>query len=206
MSKKIGLRVFYIANASLACLNLLLFAFLLCGWSLPVGRSGATVRKDAAIMGMDVYSVRCPFAIFVDRDFPGSRGFTFCEYGPQLLLSAKDVDGNDAEERREVLVSLGADFSIGFVYSLLNATKIEELVVTKNNEGFIDINVDGFFDTRITYAGIPAHHEIWYEGKWREVVRGHGGRDYEMELRDGEVVSFDWESGRWRSRRHEDPR
>lgn len=210
MCKEIGLRFRSGLNWLLLCFNVLLLVFLVFHWLLPLDRAVAEARKVAAILGMDVYCVRSPLAILVDKDFPGTDKFTLFHFGQPLIVSTtedKAADGKDVESLREVCVALGADFSMTCVYSLVDGIHVRELVLFKKDETLFDLNADGVFDLRQPRdpnkkfeEKIP---EIWYKGKWEKVVssgfKGRYGKDGRRLVDSGETVSFDMKSGLWLS-------
>jgi hypothetical protein len=196
MQKKVDLPILAFLNVLMGFVNiglLIVFGVAYITWS------GATraVRQEAEELGMRVYCAKPPFTVFVDKDYPQEKAFTFCERGTELFMTTSEVGGSATKQGREVSVNLGAGFSASFVQSPGNRSQVRQLMVVTDNGTFIDINVDGSFDTRLGFSGSGARHEIRYQEEWREVARGHQGREYEMELQNGDIVRFDWESGRW---------
>jgi hypothetical protein len=149
---------------------------------------------------MDVYCARGPFTLFVDKDFPHKDTFKLFDYSQPLILAVENGVANDGDATKEAAIVLGADFSISCEYSLSNGVQVRALTLSKKNESLIDLNADGSFDVRIH---VPSDEkprppsEIWYQGKWREVVSDGGGDKYRKQVAGGGAVCFDTKSGVW---------
>lgn len=204
MSRQTRLQYRSILNWLLLWFNALLLLFLVFHWLLPLGRSVVRARKDAAKLGMDVYFVRSPFTLLVNKDFPHNEAFMLFEHGQPFVISGEDVDEKGAEPARTVSLGLGTDFSISCDYSpadnsLTNGTHVHDLVLHRRNEAFFDLNVDGSFDMRHVRDEEQhvSHTYVRHQGKWQETVWDGTSSKYKRRLVGGGTVSFDMKSGLW---------
>lgn len=201
-------------NWLLLGVNVLLFVFLVRSLLPPQDKAWAWARKVAAELNealpesaMNVYCVRDPFAILVDKDFPRKGAFDVLVHGQPLIISVDDVDGND-EVQKAARIDLDTDFSIGCTYSSVNGIQVHEITLYKNNAYLLDLNADGFFDLRIPCDPKQPREsqptEVWYKGKWRETTRGKGpqgggkGKSQRYLSVEG-LVLFDMKNGVWLS-------
>jgi len=196
------------------CLNILLFALLIRASLPPHGRAWAMGTKVAADLAkadpelaMDVYCVRDPFVILVDKAFPRTDSFKVFVYGEPFMIAADAAMDNAAEATKDVYLAFGAEFSIGCTYcSNEDGFQIRSITVDTKGQHLIDLNADGRFDERMVFpkqrSEKPPPKEIWYKGAWHVPVSASGSSlgKHERRLPSGHVVSFDMESGDWVSR------
>lgn len=201
-------------NWMLLTVNVLTFAFLLCfslmpPWPPPWNPSVRRAQADANVMGMDVFCARSPFAISVAKDFSGSGSFMFIRYGQPISLLTQPVEEENGGATSSAAMMLGHEVVISakHSYSSGGACQVHALSLMRwiggRNEQFVDENADGSYDTRHvrdlkTQTGCDY---VFYEGDWQEVAEVVGY--YRSRLVDGQVVSFDMESGKWCSVRDE---
>jgi len=188
----------HIFNLLFLLFNIMLTIFLVFRLLLPLDQSIARARKDASELGMDIYFVKSPFSIFVDKDFPNKYKYVLFEYDQPLIISANIIDEKDSGKKREVNVTLGTDFSITCIYSVDNGIIVNELSLFKKNDALFDLNADGFIDKHLTL--FPEKRlDVRYKGDWHEVTQGEGISKYQVQLKSGKNVSFDIQRGLWLS-------
>jgi hypothetical protein len=152
---------------------------------------------------MDVFCARGPFAISVAKDFSDSGSFMFIRYGQPLSVFTRVVE-EDGGATNSATMMLGDEvlISVEYSYSSSGVCQVHDLSLMRwigeRSEQFVDKKADGSYDILNvrdlkTQAGRDC---VFYEGDWREVEEfiGH----YRSRLVDGQVVSFDTESGKWR--------
>ncbi len=192
-----------LATWALLCVNFIVLVFLSRQWLSYAKPATASARKAAEMLGMKTYCVRDPFVLLVNKEFPANSSFTLLVDDQSLVMSAEEVAQHAAEAtRREVTVILGIEFSITCEYSLVQGVpKVHEIVISKEDGALFDLNADGFSDERIPNRTVhKGPGQIWYQGEWRDLdPQGEWSNRYEKRLRDGTLVRFDMESGRWLS-------
>ncbi len=203
----------FVIGLTSICFNIILLIILVYISLPPSDRGLSSDQKMASqfgktateLLGMDIYCVKDPFGILVDKSFPHKYTFTILLFGEPLIISSEDKDENDTEATKAARISLGTDFTMLCRYSTDNGIKVHQLEVLSNNYYLIDLNADGHFDERMYLATQPTSKqpplEIWYENNWQEVVRipdSNLGK-YERRLKNDDVVSFDLKTGVWLS-------
>jgi hypothetical protein len=163
-------------------------------------RAAADFGRAGPGLEMNVYCVKAPFAVLVDKDFPRKDRFTVLLHGRPFFISTEDVAADDPAATKEVRIAFGLDFTLGCDYSTANGTKVHSITMFRNGEYLIDLNADGHFDKRqrvpTQISEKPPKPEIWYRNGWRECT--NLGK-YAAKLGDGTVVKFDIKGGQWRS-------
>ena len=200
MKATAGMRVLSTVNVAIAFVNIVLISLIGYGYlSFKWSKATKTVSEDASIMGMEVFFVRPPYAVFVDNDFPRKKRFKFVEYDSQLFLSADDPVTEEDGSTRQVAVSLGTDFSLSFEYYPDKNNQVRDLMLTKTDESLVDLNADGLSDVRMTIDPKLANRRIWYQGEWQSVARDSVMTydKHKATLPSGEIVVFDLKAGRW---------
>lgn len=181
------------------CLNVLLLIALATSWRQPTAPGSLPLEADADLLGMDLYSTKAPFAVFVAKEFPQDGSFHFLHYGQPLSVSVEKVEGD--ETRREATLYLGENFSISCKYSPDDAGRVTEWLLMEDRDGLrdalFDYNADGFVDAWVVRdeERRASAHYVMYDGEWREVAETKG--KCKKQLKGGQEVEFDMKSGQW---------
>lgn len=207
-------------------INVLLIVLLIQAW-WPSYDHAATLAQELAAefgelapqlnLGLDVYSTKDPFAILVDKNFPHTDRYIFLVRGrPFLVIAEGDVEGDDVDEddanaMKGVVIAFGNDFSIGCEYTDTHGSQTRQITLFNNDQYFTDLNADGQWDNRIVmpkqFSQTPPPLQIWYHDRWEELPQAISQplhvdlmpSRYKAQLHDGTRVTFDMQRGQWLS-------
>ncbi len=199
-------------NWTLLCMNLTFLAVLGISWFLSTGwlRVHPAARRAAdslAIMNMDIYWAKGPFAIFVSKDFPRDPSFVFYqvdEQGNYTTLTAETVVGDDGVRSKEITFWEGADPEMTVTYSVstVQDRRQQDLLLLRTidetrSEWFVDWGADGSYDKRHVrdHQAGKSYAFVFYGNDWHE-IKEHVSQ-YQQILMSGEQVVFDRNVGKW---------
>jgi hypothetical protein len=167
------MRLRKILNWVLLCVNILLCAILSRTWFSSYDNQVTQTTKVAAEMGMDVYCVKGPFAIYIDKQFYENGSYYICQYGdPFIYFKVKGNIENNNNLMKNALFGIGKDIAVSWDYSIGNEGQVQEIRLLKNDESFSDLNADGKFNTHIVlWPKEKMRLDVWYKGKWQEAER-----------------------------------
>jgi len=197
-------KVLSLANWLLLAFNIVLFIALIAPWLAVDSPTMQRARKEAELIDMDVYFAKGPFVILVNESFPQKHAFSMADKTLALSAQGYPSEGESAGMRTAMLavgpdVALSCDYRITDAHASPLQVEVDSILLQTGSKGVWDLNVDGIFDQQLLTdsAAGKFSEQIWYDGKWQQVLPHGDVSPYERELPQIGWVTFDKESGRW---------